>query len=162
MTVGELARREGIPTTELVQLSRGEFVCLQQEMRDRLSAALKVQQATRRALYRFKSKAAQHLDAAAPSNQDAERVIGLLQAESLKMQDDFELRVRHKQEELEAKSEEQKNRQQRLARQRLRAAVHASRAATTKAGVPAAHVRRRKSAVGVRRTSLIGGSLAKS
>ena len=82
------------------------------------------------------------------------------------MQADFEERVRHRQEELEAKSEEQKNRQQRVARQRLRAAVHASRAATTKASVPAAHVRRRKSVVrdphsvghGQRRTSLIGGT----
>ena len=38
-------------------------------MRDHLTAALTVQTAARRALYRFKAKAAQHIDAAAAPNQ---------------------------------------------------------------------------------------------
>lgn len=126
-TVEELSRRDGIPISELVNLNRGEFVFLQNELRGQLHSTLEVQDEARRALYRFKARAAQHLDATAARNWGAERVCAMLEAESRKMQGTFEQVVQRKQAEMDAREEELKT--QELSRQRLRKATMLGRMA---------------------------------
>jgi len=105
--------RSEIDIGDRVALSRGEFQCMQQVLTQRLRGALQAQDAARLAAYRFKAKAAQHIDHTSANGQDVERVMRLIAEESLKMKGSFEENMRHRLDELQKRSEEEKTATQR-------------------------------------------------
>ena len=65
---------------------------MQQVLTQRLKGSLRAQEAARIAAYRFRAKAAQHVDHCSANSQGVERVLRLITAESLKMKGEFEVR----------------------------------------------------------------------
>ena len=94
MTPSEFAARTGIPVGELVELERGEFHRLKQLMKGVLEESLDLQEDLRQTMYRFRSKAVQHLDSTARSNIGwKEAVAPLVRSEAQKLMSAYERAV---------------------------------------------------------------------
>ena len=96
-TADVLRKRVAVPASELMHVNRGEFVTMQKLLSEALVTSLETQDSTRRARYRFRARAAQHLDCTAHKNQHANQACGLIDAEAFRIQKEFERAVRQRQ-----------------------------------------------------------------
>jgi hypothetical protein len=110
MTIAEFSARTGIPVSELVELERGEFYRLKQLLKGVLEESLDLQEDVRQAVYRFRSKAVQHVDSKALSNLGwKEAVAPLVRSEAQVIMSWYQEAVEKQQAEQQAKEEMEKD-----------------------------------------------------
>ena len=118
-----ISSRGRVPMEERVSLAKGEFNGVQNLLTQRLRQTLTAQDAARINAYRFRAKAAQHLDLETAGNWSPERALALLTSESLKMKEAYDVNLSQYIDEIVHRQEEARNAQERsAARQRIRAA----------------------------------------